>query len=263
MPRPSASPYPQYVSSQSTSSQFQPPFQQPSPYQQLAPSNNNIESLHRDIEDLIRVARAEFAANPYDIAIQTRLKALLDLQSILTNQQLPPDQIQLIRDQVAQLSPAPRPSSVAPPPILAVAPPPTQNSGLQQPPDLQALLSSNALADLLASAARAQQTTSITSNATIPMQQSQAHTPQPPNNPIPGPPSREISLLAQLRASGLLPPAGNTSVNGSLPPPPPQFSFSLPTPNVQNPLALPANMARSALMEVRNDVQLTSASVKM
>lgn len=262
MPRPSGSPYPQYVSSQSTPSQFQPPFQQPSPYQHLPHPDNN-ESLHRDIEDLIRVARAEFAANPYDTAIQTRLKALLDLQSILKSQQLPPDQIQLIRDQVAQLSPPPRPSSVAPPPILVAPLPPTQNPGVQQPPNLQALLSSNALADLLASAARAQQTTSITSNATIPVQQPQVQTPQPPNPRVSGPPGGEISLLAQLRASGLLPPAGNTPINGSLPPPPPQFSFSLPTQNVPNPLALTANMARPALMEVRNDVQLTSASVKM
>ncbi|KAA6409587.1 MAG: mRNA cleavage factor complex component Pcf11 [Lasallia pustulata] len=264
--RPSASPYPQYASPQPTPSQFQPPFQQPSSYPQLQPPDN-IGSLHRDIENLIRIARAEFAANPFETAIQTRLKALLDLQSILESQQLPPDQIQLIRDQVAQLSPPPRPSSVAPsqnapPPVLAAVPPP-QSSGVQQPPDLQALLSSNALADLLASAARAQQTPNIPPNAAIPMQQRQAQTPQPSNPPISAPPSGESSLLAQLRASGLLPYPGNTPAAGSVPPPPPQFPSSLPTPNMQNPLVLPSGMSRPAQTEVRNDVQLTSASVKI
>ena len=269
MLRPPASHYPQYLSPQPTPSQFQPPFQQPASFQQ-PPQPDNIDSLHRDIEDLIRIARAEFATNPYDTAIQTRLKALLDLQSILKSQQLPPDQIELIRDQVAQLSPTSRPSSVAPPPtapppVLAAvpAPPPPQNPTVQQPPDLQALLSSNAFADLLASAARAQQTSTAPPNATIPLRQPQASTPQPPNPPINAPTGGGNSLLAQLRANGLLPPAGSTPVNGLVPPPSHQFPFSIPTPNVQTPPTLPANIARPALTELRNDVQLTSASVKM
>ncbi|RQM06731.1 hypothetical protein DH86_00003957, partial [Scytalidium sp. 3C] len=55
----------------------------------------SIDALNSDISNLITVSKADFAQNPWDSSIQTRLKALLDLQTILQSQKLPPEQIAL------------------------------------------------------------------------------------------------------------------------------------------------------------------------
>lgn len=216
----------------------------------------NLDSLHRDIEDLISTAKIEFASSPYDLAIQQRLKALLDLQTILRSQQLPPDQIQLIRDQVAQLSLArPAPAAPLPPPTPSVYIPPPAPP-VQQPADIQALLSSNKLADILANAAKAQQppTPNILQ---IPLQQPQIPPSQSPMTPTPAPSGSGISLIASLRAAGVLPPDSNTPVNGSFVPPP-AFGYSS-----HPPPASQTSLARPPFQELRNDVQLTAASLKM
>ncbi|OCL08750.1 hypothetical protein AOQ84DRAFT_376453 [Glonium stellatum] len=71
----------------------------------------DLDKLNSDIEKLISSARSEWALNPSDTGIQQKLKALFDLQTILKHQQLPPEQIRQIQDQVIQLSPAPAPSA--------------------------------------------------------------------------------------------------------------------------------------------------------
>ena len=214
-------------------------------------------------------ARTEFASNPYDTGIQTRLKALLDLQSILKSQQLPADQIQLIRDQVASLSAAPRPTSVAPvptfTPVPPVAAPPPMKLSQQQPAptDLQALLSSNSLANLLASAAKVQQSLPTPSHPTIPLRLPQISVSQPPAAPPTTSAGGESSLIASLRAAGMLPPAGSTPVVSSAVPAQASLPYQPPPLMVNTPPMQPVNPARPALSEIRNNVELTPASLKM
>lgn len=240
-------------------------WQQPQAQGYRAPETS-IDTLTRDIANLIAASKADFAQNPWDSSIQTRLKALLDLQTILSSQRLPPDQIALIKDQVAQLSEASKPPSriqtppahVLPPAPVAVAPPPTQQ------PTLSSLLGPGALAALLASQAATPQP---------PQDQAQPHAPvrSPPpshaqpsfnhllptaasSNPIPDP----NSLLERLRAAGMLPavpPATNA--------PPLPLAGSLP-PSILPPfINTPSSGARTPLGDLPNDVVLKPASLKM
>lgn len=75
----------------------------------------DLDKLNSDIEKLIGSVRGEWALNPSDTGIQQKLKALFDLQTILKlqHQQLPPEQIRQIQEQVIQLSPAPAPPAPA------------------------------------------------------------------------------------------------------------------------------------------------------
>jgi pre-mRNA cleavage complex 2 protein Pcf11 len=260
--------YPQYqpfTPRQQPPTSFQPSYQPPPAYAAVPQSPNNLGSLHRDIEALIAAARTEFAAAPWEPAIQQRLKALLDLQTIVMNQQLPPDQIQLIQTQVAQLSnpqklaiPAPAP---APPP--APAPMPTlAGPPIPQQPNLQALFSSNALAGLLASAAKAQQPPSTPPVHQVQLPQTQLPPSQPLINPPPLPTGGENPLIASLRAAGMLPPTTTPPTNGAVSAVPGSFVYpSLPT-MLQTPpissITLPPSFPKK-----QNDVQLTSASLKM
>jgi pre-mRNA cleavage complex 2 protein Pcf11 len=226
-------------------------------------SANNLASLHRDIETLITAARNEFAATPWEPAIQQRLKALLDLQTIVTNQQLPPDQMQLIQTQVAQLSSAQKLALPTPAPIPAPAPAPLPVAAPPAPqqPDLQALFSSNALAGLLASAAKAQQ-----APVTPPVHQIQLPPsllpPQPFINATPGPASGGNSLIASLRAAGMLPPTSTTPTNGAVNAAPAPFGYPPLPPTLQTP-PMPSVTLPASYMKQQNDVQLTSASLKM
>ncbi|KAL9120220.1 MAG: hypothetical protein Q9187_003222 [Circinaria calcarea] len=281
------SPYPQHL-------QTAPPQDIQSPYQQLAQLSNtsngylpplvNVDSLHRDIEILISTAKAEFASNIQDIAVQTRLKALLDLQSILRSQQLPPNQIQLIRDQVAQLSATTRPAP--PPPAVTSAstyslnaysanPPlhfqyPQQSiTALPQTPAPPVLPSASSLAELLASAAKskampAPQPAPQTFNPMTALQQSQPPLPPVSND---SPPlhstTQSLSLMDQLRAAGLLRTTASTPVTSSVNSAPTPFSYAPPPPSVNPlPLRLP-DLVKPPLREVRNDIQLTSASLRI
>src|ERR1700722_6036970 len=124
---------PQYAPLQSATSSWQQQLQS----RGFEAPDNSIDTLNSDIANLIASSKVEFAQNPYDGSIQTRLKALLDLQSILQSQKLPPDQIALIKDQVAQLSIAAKPQ---PPPTPVVAPPAPVT--VSQPPAQQPTLAS-------------------------------------------------------------------------------------------------------------------------
>lgn len=205
--------YPQF---QSYARPQQPPSSFQSNYQTPTAYSSNLGSLHRDIEALITAARNEFTATPWELE---RLNALLQLQTIVTDQQLPPDQILLIQTQVAQLSnpqklanPTPTP---APPPAPAPMPTPAALPVSQQP-DLQALFASNALASLLASANKAQQ-----APATLPVHQYQVlPTHLQPSRPLITPPLipavEEDPYIASLRAAGTLLPNLNTLISGAV-----------------------------------------------
>ncbi|KAL9614124.1 MAG: hypothetical protein Q9167_001409 [Letrouitia subvulpina] len=276
--------YPQYQypqpQHQPASSAYHPPYQQQfqaTNYVQ-PPAPQDLDSLLRDIESLVSKARNEFVASPYDTSVQNRLKALLDLQTILRSQQLPPDQMQAVRNQVTQLSQTPNPIAHTPMPAAVQAPinspapvaTPTSYTAPPQTPqppvDLNALLNSNNLTDLLASVAKAKERSSTPSvpvmgvhPPTQPTSVSQA-----PVNSVPAPSSDTTSLLASLRAAGILTPNTGMTINGAtssaqsshLFPPPQQMKTVTPPTQI-------ANLARPALAEIQNDVELTNASLKI
>ncbi|KAL8664904.1 MAG: hypothetical protein Q9168_007810 [Polycauliona sp. 1 TL-2023] len=277
---PQRTPYPsnnQFPHPQPTPPNFQPPYQPPTPttYSYQPPPMQDLNALHRDIDNLISTTKLEFAARHWDTGLQTKLKALLDLQSIMRNQQLPPDQIQAIRDQVSQLaqtqpSSAPGPSQPPNPMLLPnpvptptasaySAPPPTAN---QPSSDIQLLLDSNTLAEILASAGRAKQPTPVQSIAP------NIHPPTsspavPPPDRVATPSSNTTSLLANLKALGMLMPDASTP-NGAIPhsqPPShyPQSHQNYPTiPSMHS-----SHPARPPLQEIRNNVELSNASLKI
>lgn len=184
--------------------------------------------------------------------MQQRLKALLDLQSILQRQQLPQEQLKLIRDQVSQLAPVPKvvpqPTPSLPPvaPTPPVATPPTQPvSNPSIPPNLQSLLNSNTLADLI-------KATSSRQRPTPPPQPQQTFpAPQPSTAQAPAAPvTSENPLIASLRARGLLPPA--TAAPAPAAPEIPHLPFILPGQSGFNQSNTPST-----------NIQMTSASIRM
>ena len=271
-------------SQQQQPAQYQPPPAATQPWQpQPAQSrgygvlDDNIDTLNSDIARLITAAKSEFAQNPYDGSIQTRLKALLDLQSILGSQKLPPDQIALIKDQVKALSAASKPQAPPPQPAPAPVQPPV---AVSQPPAQQPSLASllggqNALAALLARSTSTPHATPPPPPANVQPAHSQQSYSLPAYPPAQGPTARPpsampnpMSLLDQLRAAGLLPsepaPTGTPPIR-QMPqiPPPGAFPGIFPPPPVLHgqPGQLPAWAGGpQAAVDI---VQLTPASLKM
>jgi pre-mRNA cleavage complex 2 protein Pcf11 len=232
-------------------------------------TETSIDTLTSDIANLIAASKADFAQTPWDSSIQTRLKALLDLQTILSSQKLPPDQIALIKDQVAQLSEASKPQSriqtppahVLPPAPVAVAPPNTQQ------PSLSSILGPGALAALLASQSATPQPTPPTQAQSLaPVRSPQPSRAQPSyshlapsasTTPVPDP----NSLLEKLRAAGMLPAVPVAKSAAPLPLGP--MAASVP-PGILPPfINTPPSAARTPLADIPNDVVLKPASLKM
>jgi pre-mRNA cleavage complex 2 protein Pcf11 len=249
------------------------------PWQQAGPSlhgqqvpDDSIETLNSDIANLIARTKSDFAQNPYDGTIQTRLKALLDLQGILGSQKLPLDQIVLIRDQVKALSAASRPPEPAPAPqpvpVPATVPPPVtvEQPAVQQPTLASLLGGHNALAALLARASSNPPTSSL------PQQNAQPGPPKSYTPPVYQPAAAALpvasappqvpnpaSLLDQLRAAGLL-------QGGSGTPQPPQLPGLSAQPTYPPPLPLPPRQTAPTHPSQNistSDIQLTAASLKM
>ncbi|ELR01712.1 hypothetical protein VC83_00943 [Pseudogymnoascus destructans] len=274
-------PPPYGAQQQQQPAQYQPPPAatqpwQPQPVQSRGYGvlDDNIDTLNSDIARLITAAKSEFAQNPYDGSIQTRLKALLDLQSIVGSQKLPPDQIALIKDQVKALSAASKPR--APPPQPAPAPVQTPVAVSQPPaqqPSLASLLGGqNALAALLARSTSTPHATPPPPPANVQPAHSQPSYTPPAYPPAQArPPSampNPTSLLDQLRAAGLLPsdpaPTGTPPIR-QMPqiPPPGAFRGIFPPPPVLHgqPGQLPAWAGGpQAAVDI---VQLTPASLKI
>ena len=274
-PRP---PYPQYIQpspSNPLPPQFQPPVQQqyqqppiypqqPLAYQQTPPPVQNVDPLHQDIENLIVTTKRDFASAPFDAAIQGRLKALLDLQTILKTTVVSPMEMQQIRNQVAQLS-VPRPLVAAhvptpAPPAAAsyVAPPPPQQTP-QPTPDLQAMLSSNALADILAKATKPQQPPTPTYSQG-PSQPPQVPPAQSYSTSTPVSISGGTTLIESLRAAGMLLPQPTPPINGA--PSHPSHGYPQLPHFPHSPSTPPTIPVRLGISEMHNDVELTSASLK-
>jgi pre-mRNA cleavage complex 2 protein Pcf11 len=236
------------------------------PSQDSRAQDASIDTLNSDIADLITVSRSDFAQNPYDNTIQTRLKALLDLQSILQNQKLPPEQLAQVRDQVTKLSTAARPPPAqAPVPI----PVPVTQQPLQHP-TLASLLGQGGLAALLArSASATPQIPTPPTQVAVPIRSPQPQYTQPSSQVVPpaAPPTQAAtpdptSLLERLRAAGMLPatpaatstpPIPTSALSGTVPPGfPPSLAF------LGNKVGV-----RPVLAEIPNDVQLDPRSLKM
>jgi len=255
--------------------QYHAPSQHPL-YSPPPASSVDLVSLNRDIDNLILRARSDFAQSPLDQNIQTRLRALFDLQNILRTGRLTEAQLQEVVNQVSQLTgstPQPRPT---PPPqystpsmTTATYPPPQPTAqSASQPavqPNLSALFNSPSLQGLLrATANRQQPTPPPPQSSALPASVSypNARLPQIPNTPpvassTPIPLAAENPLIAQLRASGILPAQTNT-------PPPPLSGLAqlLGGGAVSTPPTSSHNQSQnSGYFSI--DVQLTSASLKM
>lgn len=219
----------------------------------------------------MQTARNEFVTNPYDVNVQTKLKALLDLQTILKSQQVPSDQKLLIKEQVRQLSEAAKAArlpqrTISPTPVVASTPQP-----FVPPPPPPINISTDTLAQLLASTQPARNPTPTIPQATpMPQYTGLASLLAPPPVPptlqvIHQQPAVENSLMASLRAAGLLPANAPNSGSFAVPQPPGMLALPFPPQQFQLPRP-PVNLAqpvRPALAEVKNDVQLTTASLKM
>lgn len=202
--------------------------------------------LNKDIEDLIVATRVESVQNPHDSSVQTRLKALVDLQSIVRAGNLPQDQLVLVKKQVDELavkmrgstpslppqggSGGPQPvasaAHVAPAPHLSHPPPPSATPQVPLPTvpasttplggtpvTVDSLLGKGALAALLAKQADISRNTTPTPVVPTPP-------PVPAQPAAPSPASDPMSVIQQLRQAGLLgggapaptPPAPTPSV---------------------------------------------------
>ncbi|KAK2607181.1 hypothetical protein N8I77_005881 [Diaporthe amygdali] len=282
--------YPQHPPAQYPGSTPQPhmstpaavPFQPPPFGSYNAPAAQpgiSIDSLINEIEQLVVAARAELGRSPYDTSIQTELKALLDLQTVLKTRgaMLSQEQLVPVKTQVANLAVKYRASNahqtVTPTPpihgppyhapmqhppqqIAPVAPAPPA-SAPPAPVSLDALLGKGALAALLSRRSATPQvpppqpqpsTVAALRSPTLPKAE-----PQKPATPDP------MALLGALRGVGLIPPtpqSGGTPVSKPLGPLPPTAaaantaSVTTPTPAAGG-ISLPPNLA-SILASARN-----------
>lgn len=219
----------------------------------------DIASLNRDIEELISVSRVEVGQNPNDQGVQQRLKGLLSLQTLLQTQNVPPDQLVLVKIQVADLAVKLRPpghagaagaaAAAAPPhvpyqtPLAAssapsVVPSSSLTSPAPQPGSvtLDTLFGKGALASLRQSVTpqvptptpppATQQQQPGPAVGTVPIRSPQPPHPPPSAGATPDP----MALLAGLRKAGLIsgvstptppPPAVTPVFPGAAGPPPP------------------------------------------
>ncbi|KAH8593649.1 hypothetical protein B0O99DRAFT_207403 [Bisporella sp. PMI_857] len=246
-PPPQQQQYPQTQAPQYNQKNGATSWQQPGGYQ--AP-DSSIETLKSDVAKLIAVSRSQYAQNTSDQGLQTKLKALLDLERILRDQQLPPESIALIRNQVATLSEVAQPPRVASPQAYSPPPPapvvPVQAPA--QPPSLSSLLSSNAIAALLARQSAPPQPAKpqIVAVPSPPRAESKVPSVALSSTPV----SDAGALLAKLRASGMLPATTST---------PPNLGALL---GKVGALTTPPT-SRTPLGEIPNDVVLQPASLKM
>ncbi|KAI2642077.1 hypothetical protein GGS21DRAFT_289345 [Xylaria nigripes] len=184
----------------------------------LAQRGISIDALNDDIQRLTAAFKAQLAQTPHDPIIQTKLKALVDLQTILQTQNLPQEQLVLVKNQIADLavnmraSPAQTTTPVSLPNSVAVAPSPMAAPKVS----LDSLFGSGALAAIMA---RNSATTQVPSSqppaAPVPKQ-----TPPPQRaesqKAAPAPASADpMALVNMLRKAGMLPPT--TPATGTTP----------------------------------------------
>ena len=235
----------------------------------------SVETLSSDIQNLIHAMKAEFSQNPHDTSVQTRLKALLDLQGVMQSTNLPPDQLELIKNKVTELAAVtmqrsssqnstPVPGQAGPAtalqhhqhiqaPSASVTPNPP---AFEQKPQvtLDSLLGPGAMAALMARQASTQQPASAGSSA--------IRSPQPNHTEAARQqPQNTLGLLDQLRQAGMLPnalqPAGHQPA-AALPSMPP----SILPPNISSILAAAKSAASQQGLSDVSSAMLNAAALK-
>lgn len=232
----------------------------------------SIDALKDDIHKLIGASQAQIAHSPHDPSIQTRLKALMDLQTILQTQNLPQDQLVLVKNRIAELAvniratPAQPPISTPTPqaPSVAVAPPPPPAPKIS----LDSLFGSGTLATLMAR-------NSVTPKAsaphppppppahvavpTPPLQR--AEPPKPATTQPPAPPSDPMVLLNMLRKAGILQAGTPASSSAASSHATPLIPFPIPT-NVAGMASFNQPGRPSSLEAFTSDITLKPSSLK-
>src|SRR4051812_1456922 len=161
-----------------------PPYPPPPSHHQpqAGPPPTSVSALLQDISRLITATKGAFERDPYDAVVQGRLKALLDLQTVLQTQNLPQAQLEQVKlkvDELAGGAPHQQHQYAPPPPIRS----PVVSPHKPQPAvSLDALLGKGALATLLAGGAGATPTPPLG----LPMNQV-GHVPSWPTPPPPMP----------------------------------------------------------------------------
>lgn len=255
--------YPQTTNhplSQPIPTNYQQPYQQPQAYSQYQQPPNHSDPIHQDVEKLITAARSEFSSNVNDESLRIRLQALLALQAALKSQSLTPQEFQAARNEVgrlfAEVYGTSGPAASAPPRTTAPTPyvppqqiPPQQRSAqvpAPQNPDIQSLLSSRNLADIIAKAQQAPATPPLSQ---VPFSQAQ---PASQNSSTPSLSANLGEMLASLKAKGIFSDASTTPVNGS-------HGYAPPPSIAQTPPIIPGGFPHPAPI---NDVEVTSTSLK-
>ncbi|KAM5348655.1 hypothetical protein ACJ41O_008479 [Fusarium nematophilum] len=227
---------------------FQPPY--PGAYGGTpTPAGISIETLSNDIQNLIVAMQADASRNPQDASVQTRLRALLDLQGIVKSTSLPPDQLELIKNKVTELAavnmmaqkptptPTPVPVQARPMPPASVAPSPAPSAPAPGGVTLDALLGKGALAALMARQSATPQNSTPTPQPSV-YTNVAIRSPPPVHAelPKPAPPpatggQNPLALLNQLRQAGLIPQTPQPAAPVAAPPP------SIVPPNIASLLA--------------------------
>lgn len=209
----------------STPQPYMPP-QQPVPQQNFqygqpsyptpVPTTVDLDALNRDIDDLIVDAKIGSYSNPMDRASQHKLASLQSLKEIVDSGTLSQHDLADVRKSISEQLAARSNHRPTPPPVPT--PQPTLSYPYQQPPvqaapppsSTPSFLNSASLAELLrATAPPPNQPTPPQVHAT-PVLPSFA-----PQQPFQPPPPAENALIAQLRASGLLPATPTPTTSGT------------------------------------------------
>ena len=82
---------------------------------------SDVEGIKRDVASLIAERQAQFSRDPHNQDLQTQLRALLQLQTILNTQSLDPNSLQAIQRQISSLA-SQAPSTPRPAPQLSFPP---------------------------------------------------------------------------------------------------------------------------------------------
>ena len=245
-----------------------PPQPQPTPtfqaqqYSAPLPSSVDLPQLHHDIDDLIVDAKIDCASHPMDQTARTKLSSLQSLKNIVEMGKLSEKDLHDVRgsvsEQMAQRTQPPRPT---PPPVSTPIPMASSTllhsntlPVLQPPPPstTPSFLNSNSLAELIRATANRGQPTPPPPLPSLPFQPQNIGTP-PVSNATPVHAPAENPLIAQLRASGLLP---------ATPSPPLGLSNQGPALNLRA-AAMPSYAQSSHANAPVIDVQFTSASIRI
>ncbi|KAI1825332.1 hypothetical protein F4861DRAFT_196513 [Xylaria intraflava] len=181
----------------------------------MAQRGISIDALNDDIQRLTAAFKAQLANTPHDPIIQTKLKALMDLQNILQTHNLPQEQLVLVKNQIADLavniraSPAQTTTPVSLPNSVAVAP-----SSIAAPKvSLDSLFGSGALAAIMARNSAAAQVPAPQPPAAPPVRSPPPQIAEPQKAATA--PADPMALVNMLRQAGMLPPA--MSATGTTP----------------------------------------------